>query len=176
MGPIHTPSTPISFKYSSFEMMPLRSPIPSPSLSLKDLIFKKETFEMCDNQNFEWIFMLKLIFISAVHLFKSIVSFNVKQSDVIESFSSIFTSAKFHKSFHFYTNHVMTSQLYMARMTPKLTIQLLEYTLLLHLNRNKITIYLAMKWGAKHTISKSSMILKYWLHLIIFDNIIVFIT
>lgn len=38
MGESHTPSTPISLRCSNLEVIPFKSPIPSPSLSLNDLI------------------------------------------------------------------------------------------------------------------------------------------
>lgn len=44
IGAIHNPSTPISFKYSNLEVIPFKSPIPSPSLSLNDLDFTQEHF------------------------------------------------------------------------------------------------------------------------------------
>lgn len=40
MGESQTPSMPISLRYSSFDVIPLRSPIPSLLLSLNDLNYK----------------------------------------------------------------------------------------------------------------------------------------
>lgn len=38
MGESHTPSMPISLRYSNFDVIPFKSPMPSLSLSLNDLI------------------------------------------------------------------------------------------------------------------------------------------